>query len=165
MIRDCLRDLSTLAHLQHLEIPKLQQYHLPRSPAQGSMPDSEGLYAVQQAPRFPSLQHLDVSGWDCVCPESLWALLAAGPHLRTVAARGCDSILPVFIQGLEGIGPLEHQLPEDAWPRNTKPAGLRVLGAAAVNKLRQEARNGGEWFRSVSDRGLGDEVRIIAWNV
>lgn len=44
-------------------------------------------------------------------------------------------------------------------------AGLRVLGAAAVNKLRQEARNGGEWFRSVSDRGLGDEVRIIAWNV
>ena len=50
MIRDCLRDLSTLAHLQHLEIPKLQQYHLPRSPAQNSMPDSEGLYAASSKP-------------------------------------------------------------------------------------------------------------------
>lgn len=39
-------------------------------------------------------------------------------------------------------------------------AAQRVLGAAAVNKLRQEAQTGGEWFRSVSDRGLGDEVRI-----
>lgn len=38
--------------------------------------------------------------------------------------------------------------------------GRRVLGAAAVNKLRQDAQNGGEWFRSVSDRGLGNEVRV-----
>eukprot|EP01046_Picozoa_sp_COSAG06_P004546 COSAG06_NODE_190_length_20715_cov_51.823244_21_plen_397_part_00 len=39
-------------------------------------------------------------------------------------------------------------------------AGLRVVGATAVNKLRQEAKHGGEWFRSISDRGLGDEVRL-----
>ncbi len=39
-------------------------------------------------------------------------------------------------------------------------AARRVLGVAAVNKLRQEAQTGGEWFRSVSDRGLGDEVRF-----
>ena len=69
--------------LQHLELQFMQLYHCTHT----FMPASRYLEDTEEW-QFPSLQYLDVSGWDCINGDALMGLLLiAAPMLKIMVVR------------------------------------------------------------------------------
>ena len=151
-IANALVKLSSLAFLQHLELPGLQQYRklttfMPDSPDMDL--EQDFLEEMPQRAQFPALQHLDVSDWDCVDTLSMIRLLQAAPRLRTVAARNCNGIAADLVRGLMGFYDPEGAAVAEGeeqgavpWPRCCKPAGLRILDATGWSHDAEEILEG-----------------------